>query len=253
MTQPAPIGHNQPPTDDEILKETLATKAKKITERMTALLAAVDRIPETLTEEQSVAVTDTIKMVQTCHAAAEDMREVEKKPYFQAGKTVDAFFSDIKAKLEAAKIKANKPLTAYHKAIADAETARRVAAEKEKKRLADEALAASLKLQEQNKPEEAAKELNKAVRADDDAAMYGAAAKVTTGLSQTKGYTGSSSSLRTTTVVEVSDRSVLDVVALLPYIALPALQTAANAWVKANPDKQLKGLTISTKTEAVVR
>lgn len=255
MTNPAPIGHNNPPDEIEILKSRLETNADKVKKRMAALIEAVNKIPASFSDEETaIRVTDTIKLIQACKSAAEDLFVKEKKPFLDGGRTVDQFFNAIRLALDGAKDKANKPLTAYQVAKAETERKARLAAEAEQRRLEKIRLDEAAALEAAGKPVEAEAALQQAVNHESDGDLYGAKATAKpAGLTHTRGYTGAASSLRTVTVVDVTDRSKVDAVALLPYIPAAALQTAANAWVKANPGKPMPGLTIGQKTEAVTR
>lgn len=254
MNNVAPIGHNNPPSDLEILNQKLAEKFAD--ERKTAydLAAQANAAPKTITNaEEASLVTDIISGITKHDKVLESHREKEKSPHLAAGRAVDAFFKKGQDLIGTAKNSLNAVLTAWQTAQAAAERARLEAKAAAEKQRAADAAAAALALEQANKPTEAAVALKQAVVAEEQAhvAQIATTAKAST-LTRSYSTSGATASLRTVWVGEISDRATLDLEALRPHLSQDALEKAVGAFVRAG-GKELKGAKIYSKDESVVR
>lgn len=72
-------------------------------------------------------------------------------------------------------------------------------------------------------------------------------------LARTRGDQGSLSTIRTEWVGTVTNREIIDRTALWAHLKLEDIQIALNAWVKANPGKQMPGAFIREETRGITR
>lgn len=254
MTQHALIGHNNPPSDLEILRDRLKENNQKVFDQVDKLKEAADRVPQNIEDDETAGkVADYIKAVNTCNKALEDTRKAEKQPFLDMGRAVDDTFKRPQEELAIAKAKANKPLTAYSlkkqeeerkRREAEAEKARQEAEERRKKE--EELRQAGLEEQAQAAAKQAEKEEKKADR-------YDQSIESGSGLGMSKGATASVS-VRKIWVGKIVDRDKLDLEALRPYFSEADLQKAVNGFVREHKgDKKLAGASITEEASAVTR
>lgn len=253
----ADIGHNQPPSDIEILRERLSNDNSDVLQRRDDLIAACDRIPPITTDETAGKVSDHIKQIATCIKTADGRRVAAKEPFLESGRAVDGFFKAISDPLSAAKTAVERNLTAYLREKADAERRRRDEAARiareEAERQAEEARRAAETLRTETDLTDALAAEAAAKQQAADAARAGkeAAAKAAE-MSRTRGDYGAVSSLRTTWEFDGLDRAEIDLEALRPYLPLDGLEKAVRAAIKAGV-RDLRGVRIFESTSAVVR
>lgn len=243
--QPAGMGHNSQMVDPALL----AADHAKVLERVEALSQAAGRVPEDPTAEEAAKLADMKKQITTCEGAVEDARKNAKDPYFRAGQEVDNFFRAPSKVLADAKTKVNAAI----KRFIDKEERRKAEerqAEEERlrKEAADKAAAAAV-LEQNNMSNQAEAMLEDAIKSESQAGQFAQARAENPNPVKVRGALGSVS-YTTRTVGVIIDRNKLDLEALRPYIPLPALQTALNAYVKAG-GSQLAGAEI--KQEKSIR
>src|SRR5579859_1871141 len=146
------IGHNQPPSPTDLLREELENSAATILRRRDELLAAMERVPTVIMDETVCGrVADFVKQVTGCYKLAENARTAAKEPHLSAGRIVDGFFKGITDPLEKIRRSLDQRLTVYQRAKADAERrAREAEAERQRieaERLRREAEEAAAKLE----------------------------------------------------------------------------------------------------------
>lgn len=246
--QPAPIGHNNPPTIEEELRD----RASELLDRTQKLVDAADRIPAELDAESAPKVTDFIKQVTTCAKAVEDKRKAEKEPFVEGGKRVDVFFKTHATDLDIAKAKASKPLLAYQTKVQEEERQRRLEQERIAREESDRKAEEARKLANAGLEEQASVELNKALRDEKKADRLASSVQTGVGLGVTKSESGASASTRKRTVIEIVDRNAINYGLLGAHFTADAIQSALNSFVKAG-GAEMPGVKIYEKTEVVVR
>lgn len=254
QAQSALIGHNNPPSDLDILTERLQENNQKVFDRVDKLKEAADRVPAEIDNDETAGkVADYIKAVNTCHKALEDTRKAEKQPFLDMGRVVDETFKVPQEELAIAKAKANKPLTAYSVKKQEEERKRReVEAEKARKE-AEERAAKAKELEDAGLKEQAEAAKKQAERENDKADRYEQSATTGAGLGMSRGATASVS-VRKQWVGKVVDREKLDLEALRPYFSDAELQKAVNGFVRDHKgDKKLAGAEITEEASAVTR
>ena len=246
------LGHNNPPSDADALRDRLDERSRELRERAASLLAAESRLPEISDDDIAGRVGDLIRLITAAMQAAEGDRKREKEPHMAAARTVDGYYGQISEPQFDLKTRVSRRLTAYLTAKAERE---RRAREEEARRLRDEAekQAAAAAQVEAAAPAAAAIVMEQALATEVQAAVAQRAAEAKPAeLSRTRGDVGSVASLKSRWVGEVSDRAALDLEALRPYIPVAALQTALNGAIKAGV-REVKGCRIFQETTAAVR
>lgn len=254
------IGHNNPPNDVVVVRETLSQNNAELIERHHDLLADVDRAPQKIEDEETAQqATDLIKMMNACAKSLYAKRVEAKEPYLTLGRAVDGFFAPLIDELKGAKSKIERVLGSYLQRKADAERRQREEearlAREEANRLAAEAAAAEAA----KMPVMADQKISEAVAAEKQADKAQVEAEVRPAkLASVHGSYGSRSSLRSYKVALINDRASLDLESLRPHFSEAHIQVALNSWMAANwkDDKNppsLQGASFSLESKAQVR
>lgn len=251
-TQPATIGHNQPPSDAEILTAKLLADHAKVLERAKALVASAANIPAEFDDEENAQkVTTFIKQVTVCKNALEDARKTAKEPSLLEGRMVDTFFKAHDTSLSKVIADAKIPLGKFTDKKIQAERQRLLEAEAAKKAEAEAMMTVAVAVASTDiGAGEMA--LDDALMAEADAGKLKVASEAKTGLGSVRTEDGATAYVKKTTVGEIEDINKLDLNALRLLIPLPALQTALNAYIRAG-GRELAGAKIWEKSETVVR
>ena len=149
---PATTGHNQPPdTDVDPLLERLHENHADLLTRKDKLLAAIERMPETIEdedEETAGKMADFADQLTAFVKRADAVHDDEKAPFLSAGRTVDSFWHTLKDDI----VKGKDKLTTVRKAYGDRKAAAEKRAREEAERIAREEAAEA-----QRKADEAAR------------------------------------------------------------------------------------------------
>lgn len=247
----APAGHNQPPLSQlELLQQQHAILLSTADKRM----ANAARIPAICKDDAMAAkITDMIKLLNSARTEIGKTHEIEKAPYWNAGKVVDGVFNPVAKKLKAAAEQAGIPLTKFQMAKVAEE--RKLAAEQaERARLEAEKHAnAGAALEQENMHAAAGVAFAEAEaydkRADNAEAVMDAKPSE---LVQTRTKSGAVASVRVAWTGEITDRNKLDLDALRAYIPMDALVTAVKAFAKAEK-RQITGARIFEDAKVGVR
>lgn len=262
------IGHNSPPTDQETLLEFLDEKATTLEKKAAEIQDALTRMPAEIdSDEWEEKLLVLASQAKTCATKFEDMREANKKPFWDAGKIVDGFFKTKIAGMETAQKKVVAVMEAYRakkreaaaKEAAEAAARARkqeqdrldAAAELEKQakekqaeadRLAEQAKAASPEAKaeaeavaaEATKQAEklqttADKKLDSAVRMESRGDKFETLAGTGGRAAITRSDTGAAAVDKKTWVVEVIDLEHVDLETLRGHFSLDDIQKAANS------------------------
>lgn len=246
----AQAGHNSPPSQLELLQQQHATLLDTAEKRM----ANAARIPHVCANDATAQkITDMIKLLNSCRSEIEKTHEIEKAPYWNAGKVVDNFFNPVAKKLKSAAEQAGKPLTNFQ--MAKVEESRKAAAlEVERARLEAEKHAnAGAALESENMHAAAGVAFAEAEayhnRAEDAAAVQDAKPSQ---LVQTRTKSGAVASVRTRWVGEVTSIAELDLNTLRYFFSPDALQQALGNYIKAG-HRELEGAKIYETAAVGVR
>lgn len=248
---------NQPDAATAI-REDLATKHADIMKRAAELLAAAERVPAEIADDEIAGkVGDFIKQVSACAKNAEAARVSEKEPHLAAGRMVDGWFKGLADPLDKAKAKIQNRLTDYLRAKEAKERAERERIAREER---DAAAAAAKLAQQAEQAVQSAAGLDAAIDAAEvankaaaDAAQAERAADAKAAdLSRTRGDFGSVASLRDNWTFRALDRASLDLEVLRSHLSTDALEHAMRSFVRAG-GRQIKGATIYNDQKASVR
>lgn len=242
MTQTARIGHNNSPTDKDLLLDYLKGIAAGLIDTADSLALEAEALPESLFDHsEAEELTNFVASLNDCTKSLEAMRKKEGEPHHSAWKNTNNFFAVYTDKLETAKKRANRPLTAWLVKQQELERERLVA-EAERKRKEAEELAAAATTEE---------ELTEAVATEKAAGEIQREVDSGKNLVASRGISGGTS-LMTRWVGEIASKPDLDLEALRRYLPEEALQKAINAFVAAG-NRELKGAKIYEKSTAVTR
>lgn len=251
MTNLATIGHNLPPTDEEILKEKLQERSRKDIDLMAAVMA--EPVPEKIdTDDDAKKAADFISKIKCLEKDFEKVHKEEKAPYLSMGRIVDGFFNSRIKDLEDFRKKYSKPVNDFLTRKADAEReairAREVAA-----REAADALAAQAAAHEAENIKDTANELmDLAVQAEDKADNLGNYADNTKNatLAKIRTESGVVLSQRTKWVGEPTDETYagVDLNSIRKWIKPEHIQLAINAAVR-DGERNIAGVKVYQKAE----
>lgn len=251
-------GHNLPTDDQSALNEMLLEKAQPLLRRRDDLIAAANRVPPTIKDDETAGrFADYIKSITACMKSLESMRTGEKEPFLQAGRTVDGFFKKLTDPLAAAKKHVESILTTWQRQKAEEERLRRMEAERLAREEAERAARAAAEAEAKIKTEAdlsaavVAEQAAVQARADAEKAKREAEAKAAE-LNRARGDYGALASLRTFWDFADLDRASLDLEALRNHIPWEGLEKAVRSFVKAG-GRELRGVRIFENTTSVVR
>ena len=256
-TEPqAGIGHNNPPTDADLLRDTLAEKNADILQRAADLIEAADRAPAVIEDDDTKnKITDFLGSIAKCEKAIEGKRVAEKEPYLTLGRVGDGFFKQHTDKLAKARAKVKPALDA--RLLWEREQERKRLAEEaaERKRLADEQAAAAAAAEAAQMPKQAEKAMDAAVATEQQANRL--EQKAAGKIAVTSRGMDASASLRSVWKIECTDRNTLDLELIRHHLTADAIQQALNSVLKtlAKPveGQPVRGARIWEHTESVVR
>ena len=111
--QVATIGHNNPPSEIEILKQRL-DDYKNQSETFDRL--SQREVPEEISEDEEAGkLTDYIKSLKILRGEIDDIHKKEKKPFWDAGKAADEWRNNYFKDIDALVTKASAPVLKWNK------------------------------------------------------------------------------------------------------------------------------------------
>lgn len=242
---------NFPPDDANPLLERLDGEHAAMAARTKELLEAVDRVPAKLEEATHDKAAAFVKQIRAHAKQVDAVRETEKKPYLEAGRTIDGWARVQTDPLAAAAKDVEGRIAVYLREKAAAERIERERAEREAREEAERRAATIAN----------DADLAGAIAAEQNAVVAAkAAAAPVAELARTHTSFGVTSTLRSELAVVVVDRAAA-LVALAPYLDDEAVQKAGRAWLKANHSlaesvvagrATVAGLSVETITKARV-
>jgi hypothetical protein len=243
--QPAQPGHNNPPSEIELLQERLQEAHTELCNAIDKRLANAAKVPKVCKDDVTAQkITDMISLIIKAKSAAQKAHKSEKEPFLTQGRFVDNFFNSMIKKLDEAAKTINRPLTAWQQQKVAA--ARAAAAEEaEKARLEAEQhnnAGAALEAEGMHAAAGVAFAESEAYERRADAMDLTSAAKPNQ-IVQTRTASGAVASLRTTMKGEVINRNELDLESLRPYFHIDDLNGALKRFIAAG-GTELKGAKI---------
>jgi len=242
------IGHNQPPSDVDLICAGLAERNTDVLARKNQLLEGAGRMPETVNDEEtSTKVADFVKQLNAARKAVDDARKREKQPYLDGGKAVDGFFKDATQALDDAKAKASALLNDFMRRKAEEERRRR---DEEARKAREEAERQRQEAQKAADDEAAKQRAQEAAQRAEQAEQQAGAD--TASVAKARSAHGTTASLRRQWTFDDLDPAQIDLEALRPHLSQDALAKALRAFIKAG-GREIKGARIYEDASAVVR
>lgn len=243
-------GHNNPPSDIEILAERLTAQEKLLRADMKFVEA-----PKEISDELHAGqITDALKNVRNFVSRVSEIHESIKKPYLECGRTVDSWKKRMEGELDVVKSSYASPLTTFLEKKAKEERARQIEAARVERERA-EALAAEAAAHEAAGITDTASELL-------DAAISGEIMaermedKVHTAppsqLAKARSMYGATASQKLVWVGEIENISALDLNQLRSHFTTEAIQKAINCFIR-DGGRKLDGVKIEQKAQLNVR
>lgn len=255
MNQTAPLGHNNPPSELELLQERLQDTYAPLLEVVDKRLANAAKVPKTCDSDATAQkITDMISLLNKARQELERTHKKEKAPFWDGGKLVDNFFNRVIDKIKIAARDADKPLTKFNQE--KVEKIRKEAAERaEQERIEAEKHAnAAVALESEGMHAAAGVAFAEAEaydrRADEADAVQTAKPSE---LVQTRTKSGAVASLRLKWKGEVENRNALDKEALWPFIHIDALNKALQNWMDTTGGREMAGAKIYESAKTGVR
>lgn len=257
------------------------------------LIAEAEAIPDVIPDDETKGrVTSLIKRMRDATKRIESFHDVEKQPHYRRGQGVDQFFfglwdliakRDRKGRDGVADV-LQRRLTEYDvRKLAEENERRRVAAEgaarierearerrekaereEREKREAAERARAPAKIEEKTAQATQAGVAASSARVEEEVASAAAQdAHIATlatpaDIMRQRGTDGTLSTMGTEKFAEITDRALLDLTKLRPYIPAAALQTALNAYANSvgyssDESVQIAGARFGKRPKSVVR
>lgn len=246
----APIGHNNPPSEIEILKEKLSEKENELRKDM-----KFEKAPETIIDEQHAGrITETIKSIKRFISKVSDIHKDVKAPHLECGRAVDAWKKRLEAELEKITSDYTKPLTSFLELKAKEERDRQIEAARIERERA-EALALEAQAHADAGVNDTADELlNEAVGSEimADRMIDKVATATPNQLFKSRSEYGSTASQSLVWVGEIENISAIDFNQLRKYFTIPEIEKAINAAVR-DGIRKLDGVKIEQKTKLNIR
>lgn len=244
-----PKTHNNPPSDLEMLGESLTLRHVATMRQAEDYVRIVGQMPDHFTTAgEAEYVTNMIKLMQNLQKHIDSRRKAEKEPFLRNGEYVDDFFNKYRDDLAAACVKAKLPLDDWMKSLAEAEKKQResdfAALVQERNSAIDAAARAPLDL--------APERIDHALNISQAARV--AEALVTQPITSLASVTakGSKAGLVEQWRGTITSTEQLDIIKLRPYISLKELEAALARYVKAG-GRDLQGAEIKMTIETKVK
>lgn len=250
MTALPAIGHNEPPSELELLPERLKDETREIHATVTGLQARVELLPKTIDDERMAGtVSDLVKEIMTAAKQYEEKRKTIKEPYAKCAKAVDDFFRPTGFLLETLRARGLKVLDQYSRKKAQEEAERQAEIARLQREEAERQAAAAKKLEEAGLAEHAEVQMKSAIKAEAEAIKT---ESQTVAQLSTVRAANSMSGLRKRMVATITNKDELDLEKLRPYLKLDHLQVALNAYM-ASGGREIAGATIKEDYTTTVR
>ncbi len=253
-TEPfAGIGDNLPPTDEEILGQTLEDQNKDRLARFDALMKGVDKMPKVIENEETAQKCTTFLSQLTKHRAeCEKARKTGKAPYIAASKVLQEFFTGrLIDPLDRAIKQAKGPVAIYIRKKEDAEKARKKAEQEAAEAEARAAREAEDKAEAENRAFAQAEAAERAEAAEKVAEKARKKAAAPAGPA-VRSETGGTASTTTTWGYEIEDVAQIPLEMIRQWIPAAAIEAGVRGFVHSG-GRILSGVTIKEETKVNVR
>lgn len=245
--QLAHTGHNNPPSDIEMVRARLAGEEKEIRDNISAVTK--EPLPAQITDElQAGLVTERIKRIKSIVKKVSDTHKEVKDPYLACGKEVDSWKNKMGSELDRLIADAETPLSAFLDKRAEEERNRRLAMARAEQEKAEKLAAEAAAHQQVGLNDTANELLDAAVQAEgvaEKVALSAMTAKSNELVKSRSAY-GSTASQRVRWVAEIIDVAAVDIEKIRTYFTIEEIQKALNAFVR-NGGRECAGVRIEEK------
>lgn len=227
MLNVATIGHNNPPSEVEIIKQRLEDykEVKETYVRLSEL-----PVPQEIsTDEEAGKVSDHIAALKVLFSTVTDIHKKEKKPYWDAGTAADAWKTSYKERIDAVVDVASSVLLKWNKKKEEEERQRQLEIARKAREEAEKLAAEALAHANEGIQDTATELIEAAVQEEQKAEMIQNSAL------QVKGKSAgsySSSSIKREWVGEIESLAAIDLEALRKYFKEDDILSALNRAVK---------------------
>lgn len=247
----AQIGHNQPPSDIEIVAQRLMDQEASLRQGMKFQAA-----PDVICDEQEAGrIAEAMKTVANFIRKVSDIHKATKEPYLECGRACDGWKKRMEGELEIVKSNYAKPMNEYLEKKASEERARQIEAARMERERA-ERLAAEAAVCEAAGVVDTAQELmDSAIDTEIMAErmeekVY--AAPPSQLAKARSAYGTATASQKLVWVGEIVNISAVDLNQLRSHFTMDAIQKAVNAFVR-DGGRKLDGVSIEKKSQLSVR
>lgn len=248
--QAAVIGHNNPPSDIDIINERLNQSEADIRNLM-----AFGDAPDAIADEQEAGrITQTIKNAKAVIAKVTDTHKTLKEPYLECGKACDAWKRRLEAEITDIVKKFSAPLNAFLEAKAKEERERQLAAARAEQAKA-EALQREAVAHENAGIQDTANELMDAAVHSEfvaDQIVSNVIHATPSQLAKSRSFEGATASQKLVWTGEINNLAAMNLNALRDHFKLEDIQKAVNSFVR-NGGRELDGVVIKQVAQLSVR
>lgn len=245
MNKIALTGHNNPPSELEIIKQRLADEEWVIRDILDGIISVP--LPEVIENEiVSGQVTERIKNLRNVIGGVEKIHKQVKAPFLECGKAVDAWKNKLEFEIEILRKAAEKPQQAWLTKKANEERARQLEIAKLQREEAEKLAAEALAHQDANIQDVADELWDGVVKSEAIASRIeqNIAFARPSDLAKSRSATGAVASQKMAWVGKITSLRGIDLEILRPYFSEDVIQKALNAFVK-NGGRECAGASIT--------
>lgn len=239
------IGHNNPPSDIDIVRLRLDERERPIRDAIARI--AKEPLPDMI-EDESVAgqVTERIKSLRNIKSGVESAHKEVKGPYLECGRAVDKWKNGIESELDVMRKAAEKPLNEFLTRKAEEERQRQAEVARQQREEAERLASEAAAHQAANITDVAEELLDAAVKSEATANRIEQSITHArpADLVKSRSIHGSTSSQKMAWVGRIVSLRGIDLEVLRPYLSEEAIQKALNAFVK-NGGRECGGASIT--------
>ncbi len=248
MENIAQIGHNNPPSEMEILEKRLRENYKEVQDSYDRL--AQKPLPDEISDEQQAGqVTDYIKSVNALNKKVENIHKQEKAIYLDCGRVVDSWKKSYEGNLKALTAKASEPLNKFLADKAEAERNRQLELAKKAREEADKLATEALAHANEGIDDTANELLEAAIQSETKADMIYDNSIDVRASSRTA---SASATQKLVWTGEIESAAAIDLEVLRRYFKEDDFQRAINAAVRDGV-REIRGVKIYQKAQISVR
>lgn len=239
--QTAAIGHNNPPSEIDIINESLLGHEAEIRKLM-----VFGDAPEAIADEQEAGrITQIIKNAKAVISKVADTHKTVKEPSLEAGRACDTWKRRLEDELKAVVTKFSAPLTAFLDAKEKAERARQLEAARKAQQTAEALQREAVAHEDAGIQDTAGELMDAAVHSEFVAGQIIANVNKAkpAQLAKARSFTGATAAQKLVWTGEINNIAAMNLNALRDHFKLEDIQKAINSFVREG-GRELDGVTI---------